>query len=339
MKDTGVKTRIVSEDSIYLRMQWLKNGDYFACSLEAKDVLLEAIGDYATRNMGPWQVRQIYALSEAPQGFAVRGDSDIKTPYDIKPGTKIAYFTFAGPMGRWMMEALLDWGNVDLDGVEWIPVATIDASARALMDGRADVMFAYPSSPAQYEVEASPRGLAWIELDAVNDPDGADRFLLKFPSAVFGEIGRGVPSAIGVNGMVQITSLATRDDADEELVYNLVKWMDENHDLYQDTHPSLPAMTVETTMKNFKTDYVPLHEGTIKYLKEIGVWTEACDERQKQNVDLIGRYIEAYQSTIDLADVKGIRVNPENQEWIDLWENYKKEQDLPRFTVFKGLKL
>jgi hypothetical protein len=335
--DTGMNIRIMSEDSIILKNNWLHQGMYFCSSVESVESTIEAIGDFATRDGGPFQVRGMYAASETNYGLAVRGDSGLETPYDLKPGMKIIYFTFA-PTGKLVMEALLAWANLTPDDVEWIPVATLDASARALMDGKGDVMFGFPGSPAQFEIEASPHGLAWLDLNAEEDPEGAARFIQVFPTmSIFGPMKRGVPSAIGKWGPMGITIWGVHADADTELVYNIVKWLDENYEHFKDAHPSIIDMTIETTMAIAETDFVPLHDGVAKYLQEKGIWTAAHEARRQQNIDLITRYIEAYQTAIDMADAEGIRIDPQNEEWIELWENYKKELGLPKFKKFQGL--
>jgi hypothetical protein len=86
-----------------------------------------------------------------------------------------------------------------------------------------------------------------------------------------------------------------------------------------------------------EVDFVPLHDGTVKYLKEKGLWTDAHEKRRQQQIELIDQYIEAYQTAIDTADEKGINVDPTNEEWLELWTNYKKELGLPPFLFFLGL--
>jgi hypothetical protein len=81
---------------------------------------------------------------------------------------------------------------------------------------------------------------------------------------------------------------------------------------------------------NFK----PLHDGTVRYLEEKGLWTQAHEARRQANIALLDRWIEAYQEAIDMADDAGIAIDPGNEEWMELWENYKEELGLPRFDVF-----
>ena len=90
-------------------------------------------------------------------------------------------------------------------------------------------------------------------------------------------------------------------------------------------------------MKMVETSFVPAHDGLIKLLKELGKWTPAHQARQEANVDLMNRYEEAYQEAITLAAEQQIAVDPMDDDWIELWENYKQELSLPLFRVFTGL--
>jgi hypothetical protein len=65
------------------------------------------------------------------------------------------------------------------------------------------------------------------------------------------------------------------------------------------------------------------------------LWTPAHEARRQQNIDLINRWVEAYQAALDMADERGIEVTPENEEWLELWDSYK--EDLPVFKWFLGL--
>jgi hypothetical protein len=118
-------------------------------------------------------------------------------------------------------------------------------------------------------------------------------------------------------------------NADTEFIYNLVKWLDESWARYKDLHFWLEQMTLKNLMKELDTTFIPCHDGLIKYLKELGLWTDAHQERHKVNVDLVTRYCVATQEAMWLADEKQIVVSAENPEWVELWENYKKEQGLP----------
>ena len=336
-KGTGMAMRVIPEGNTMLRFKWLQTGRFFACSEASSTIrdVLEAVGGYAVRDGGPYQLRIIWAYSKSDAGYVVRGDSEIKTIYDIKPGHKLANLTFVPGYWKWM-QGLLSWAGVDDDDVIEVPVSSSGAGGRAISGGQADVMFFFPAHPASMEAAAAPNGIRWLDLPAKEDPEGATRFLEFQPTAEFGVMSQS-PEAIDVLGIVANVPILTRAEEDTELVYNYAKWLDENYDLYKDNHVWNQYMTIDTLMEILASWFVPAHDGLIKYLKEKELWTAAHDARQAQNIELITRYAEAYQEAINLADDQGIAVTPENEEWIELWENYKKQLGLPKIKMYVGL--
>jgi hypothetical protein len=297
-----------------------------------------AKGERATRDGGPYQIRIWWPHGRGGYGYATRGDSDIKTPYDIKPGTKVAHLSFLGETGMNFMRPLLAWAQLDEEDVVLVPAGTIDANTHFLMEGKADIALGFPISPIWVEAEAGPSGLSWIELDAAADPEGAARFLAANPVARFGQYGKqGVESAHDVWMIATLPRYDIHAEEDTELVYNMVKWLIDNHDTYKDAHAYCKFMTVDELMELAETDYVPLHDGVVKYLEEKGLWTPAHEARRQQQIDVITQYIEAYQNAIDMADDKGINVDAADEEWLDLWENYRDSLGLPGFKFFTGL--
>jgi len=336
-EDTGMKVRLITEEDLLISFTWLKQGLLDLGFADMGATLVPAgLGRFATRDLGPCQTRIFWPHGRGGRGFAVRGDSGIKTPYDIKPGMKIIYHSevLTGPLGRMWVAALLAWAQVDPEDVEWVEAASIPATFELLKAGRGDVVVGWPSSPPWVELEASPHGLAWIELNAEEDPEGAARLFEVDPSACFGVMTKGCPSAIGVRMLVTIPSMVVWADKDPELIYHLVKWLDENHDLYKDGHPYCADMTLDALMELAEKEFVPLHDGTVKYLEEKGLWTPAHEARRQQNIELLNRYEQAYAEALDMADEQGITVDPTNEEWLELWENYKKELNLPGFKLF-----
>ena len=336
-EDTGMKVRIVAEETDMIRWQWLKTGRFFNMGLATEPAeYFEAKGDRATRDGGPFQLRTWWPVGVGGYGYAVRGDSDITVPGDIKPGTKVLYLSFI-PSGKAMVSPILAWAGLSEDDIEWVPAGSIAAHTRALMDGKGDIGVGFPSSPTWLEAEAGPHGLKWVDMNAKEDPEGAARFMEVNPSVRFGIMDIGAESAQGIWMTRTIPRYATTVDTDTELIYNLVKWLDENHEAYKAAHPYCAYMTLDTLMKLAETDYLPLHDGAVKYLEEKGLWTAAHELRRQQNIDLITKWIEAYETAIDQADQQRISVNPQNEEWTKFWEDYKKAQNLPHFKFFTDL--
>jgi len=80
---------------------------------------------------------------------------------------------------------------------------------------------------------------------------------------------------------------------------------------------------MDNVMTLAETHFIPLHEGTVRYLKEKGLWTPTAEERRQYNIDLLDQYIEAWNDALLDADTKGIEVNPKNKEWLELWYSYR----------------
>ena len=114
-----------------------------------------------------------------------------------------------------------------------------------------------------------------------------------------------------------------RADFDEDLAYNFIKWLDENYDLYKDQQENLARMTMEKFRGMLDTSFVPVHKGTIRYLREIGMWTSEDDAWNERAIEWEAKTIEAWDAAAAEAGARGITMAEENQEWLDLYEGYK----------------
>jgi TRAP transporter TAXI family solute receptor len=336
--DTKMQVRCVPAALGMENYKNLKDGRYLWYLDAAPMVagLLEGAGGYASKELGPFQLRTIWPSYESVTGYMVRGDSDIKTPADIKPGTKICYFA-ASQLGMLNAEALVAWSGVDPDDIVFVPYTGFWDFLTLVADGRADITWSYPTAPMVVEQEAAPHGIAWIELDAQADPEGAKRFLDVWNTIQFGVNQIGTPSSVGNKGLLSITMHLARADTDADLVYNICKWLWENYDKYQDISPTLKYHHLDTVMTMVETSFVPAHDGLIRYLKEIGKWTPAHQARQDANVELMTRYENAFQNAMKMAAEQKIEVDTTNDAWVELWENFKKSLALPKFKLFIGL--
>ncbi|MCX8126317.1 MAG: hypothetical protein N3E40_04140, partial [Dehalococcoidia bacterium] len=199
------------------------------------------------------------------------------------------------------------------------------------------IMFGFPTSPAIYEAAAVPYGIRFLDLNSDKDPEGAARFRKNDPAYAFGPILSGVPEARGVWGTTGATLEVTRAEIDPELVYHLAKWLDENYLRYKDAFDTNEHMTIDALMNALERTMIPAHDGLIKYLKEKGRWTPAHDKRQATNISVITAWCNAYPEAIKLADAKGIKVDPTNEAWIKLWQDYQKEKHLPKIGLHQSL--
>jgi hypothetical protein len=336
--DTGMNVHLAYAPDKPTKFKWIRHGivDMADGGGEEWNQMLKGVGRYGNRDCGPFPLRIAWVFSKYDSGFMVRGDSHIKNVYDIKPDVKVvdmrSYLD-----SQTNLEGLLAWAGVDEKDVDWVPAHNTEEKAQLVVDGKADIAFAVPTSPVTYKAEENPHGLRWIEINSDKDPEGAERFHEKCLLIDFGPMFRGVPSSLGKWGMIGIDQSCCRASADTELIYNIAKWMNENWTRFKDLHLWLNQTTLKNVMERIDTTFIPCHYGLIKYLKELGLWTDVHEERQKVNVELIDRYCEASQKAMWLADEKGIPVSAVNPEWADLWENYKKEQGLPLFRYLPTL--
>ena len=90
-------------------------------------------------------------------------------------------------------------------------------------------------------------------------------------------------------------------------------------------------MSLESFRGLLGSNFMPLHGGTIRYLKDRGMWTASDDKRQAYNENLWDQYVNAYKAALADAKKKKIKTDPRNEEWVKLWRSHKK--DIPKIKV------
>ncbi len=330
-EDTGTAIRIIPEDDPGTALQYLAKGDAVLGSASKNIIssVMEAREDHATSDGGPFPARIVWMHDLANAGFFVRGDSDIETIYDIGKGTKFSVWNMR-PSTLNPYRSLLAWVQVDEEDIVFVDSGDFAGAMRAIAEGRADVAFGFPTSPQLLEVASAPHGLRFLSLDAEADPQGAVRWQNNDPLYSFAPIASGLQEAQGVWGTVGYIFDITNENTDADLIYNMAKWLDENFAKYKDAYASNIYMTRDQLMEGLKTTFIPVHEGLIRYLKEINLWTSDHDKRQQENIELMNTYYDAYHDALQIAGDRGVEVSPTNQDWITLWETYKVEHRIPK---------
>jgi TRAP transporter TAXI family solute receptor len=331
-QQTGSKVRVVPFEGDPTRVSWVKQGSLDMTVTSAGDLpdIIRGQSGTATRDGGPFQVRVLWLASMSPGGLMVRADSDIHTIYDIKPGTKVAMCTVT-PATIAVIDALLAWVQLSREDVQIVPFGSWDANVRSVEEGKADVCYTTANNPIVYESAGGPHGIRILELPAKEDPEGAARFLEWRPTTIFGEITQGPEEVLGVSSSLSPFCYFVRADFDPDLAYHLAKWFDESWEDYKDKDARNETMSIDSFRGFLDYSFLPIHDSTIKYLKEQGKWQAADDTRNQNNIDIVTMYEEAYTAAIAEADKQGIKVTPENEEWINLWNTFSK--DLPPIEV------
>ena len=141
----------------------------------------------------------------------------------------------------------------------------------------------------------------------------------------------GVPSAIGVEAMTSPFIFWTRPDVDQETVYQLTKWLHERFEQYKGVHAINARMSMTHTRKFLDRSPFPVAEGTIRYLREIGQWSEADDKWNQAQIELMDRWIAARNAALAEAKSKKVKLHWENKEYLDILK--KHTEGLPVFKT------
>lgn len=326
--ETGMKVRVIPDDVHYQRLMSFREGDFDIYVDEAGGPLriMQGKDEHANLKNGPLDIRIMWpAVIEA---FApmLRGDTKLKTFADLKNG-----FTFAAPPGATPQancHCIAAWAGVSDDQWKLDEYGSMGTAVNAIPDGKADMVWWIPDAGPTYEAETKPKGLSWLELDPAADPEGAARALELCPQWMFGEAPEtSVASAKGKKVALLPTYFFVLEDMDADLVYKLVKFTDENNAAVVAKHPSTSSQSLESFKTVLQGNFIPLHEGTIRYLKEKGAWSDADQKMQNFNVQLFQKYIDKFAEAAVQAKSKDIKPVATNEKWIALWESYKA--DLP----------
>jgi TRAP transporter TAXI family solute receptor len=332
--DTGMKVRVTATSGAGAEAKMIRNNMVdFGCLVapQVGSFLIPARKGHATPDGGPFQLRVCFMPTMAPVGYFVRGDSDIMTVDDLKKagkGLKVGV-SITSPDQEACMDALLGWLKLDWEDVTRVEFGSWKANVLAVTQEKADVVVTTPPSPLTVEAASSPHGIRFLELDPKKNPEAAARWSKVLPTFSFARCGIGVKEAQGLMMPALSGYWCSGEDQDPELVYQLIQWFDDNFDSYKAKHPMLPTASIDNLKAIADSTWVPFHEGSIRYLKEKGMWDAANDNRQEYNIKVIDMYIDAYQDALQMAREKKMKVSPENKDWIGLWENHKKELGLP----------
>ncbi len=322
-KDTGATVRVVPEDNEPMRYRRLTDREDIAISsVSAAEMRFQTqgIGGYASTK--PVAQRVLWHHNDTPWGYVVAGNSDLQSIEDIKKGgVRVAEGMFSPPMQAAVRKALPAFlGMTEEEGaqaIEFVPASSYAENCRSVVEGKADVAYCAPISSVLSEMEGAPGSIRWLSLDPSNQ-EGWDGYLKHRPMLVPTQIELGVSTAKGVGGATSNFLYAVPATADEDFAYNMAKWFNEAHDEYKGTHPLAARMSMEQFRKYLDRTPLPIHEGTVRYLREIGQWTEEDDAWNQEAIEKMDRWMEARQAAMKDAQEQGVRADFESQEFMDI---------------------
>lgn len=275
--------------------------------------------EFANEDWGPQDIRTVWmGIGDQSLGVNTAKDAGIETVHDLE-GKRVAYIVGA-PSLNLPMEAYLAFANLTWDDVDKIEFPSTAAAFDALIADQVDAVYAGSTVPKFEELASSPRGYSIAKVPH-DDEEGWERLKEVAPWLEPLEATQAAGNAASPENPVESGAspypiLVTKTDKDADLIYEFSKQIHELYDEYSAELDSLEAWHIDRLMLPFS---IPYHEGTIRYLKEIGVWTEEDDEWN----ELLIKEHELAKTAFDQM----IKENSDlsDEELIELWEEEREQ--------------
>jgi len=277
--------RVIPGQNDVSRLLPLKTGRVdFSANGVATYFAQEGTFQFATQEWGPQPLRLLMTSNGlSNQAVAVAADTGVTSFADLR-GRRVAYVR-AAPALNVSVEAHLACGGLTWDDVVRVDFPGYEANWNGIINGDVDVGFGATVSGPPFRLEASPRGIHWLEVPH-DDEECWQRLLAISPYFTKHMATRGAainddnPLEAGTYPYPLLTALTTQDS---DLVYSLTRALNENYDDYKDSDPGAIGWALDRQVFDW---VVPYHEGAVSYWREIGVWT---DEIDAHNQELIRR--------------------------------------------------
>jgi TRAP transporter TAXI family solute receptor len=290
----------------------------------------EATFDFAAKRWGPQDLRVLMGRP-SPIGIAISNCSKrpIKTVADLK-GLKIG-FVKGNPSVNVKNDAILAFAGLTRKDIQPIWFGGWGQQLPALLSGQIDGMSNVPTSSQVRQIEASPGGLCWPEMPP-DDKAGWKRTqaIAGFLKPVKATAGAGLseekPKWLA-GYRYPVLSTYARTSADE--VYSLMKAL---HLTFKDYNKTTVASKGWAMGVGGRPPYdAATHEGAIRLMKEIGVWTAKDQAWNDARLVRAEKVQVAWDDAVENYDVwrveqkkKGKKIRGDSA-WPEFWAKYRAE--------------
>ena len=207
-------------------------------------------------------------------GFMVRTDAPYRSLEDLKGVAVPGEYPNARPMhfdGNAMFSTVaMSWDDVDV-----VPVASFRDGIQAFIEGRTEAAIASAGSGLTQQADANLGGVRFLSLP---DREGVSEQMWEEEPG-FHAVRVPAGFALGIDEDLVLagkeTYITANADASPDAVYEVVKLLWEQMSELSSVHPLFERWTREDMVNSRVT--VPFHEGTIRFLKEVGEWTPEHD--------------------------------------------------------------
>lgn len=322
---TGVDVRIMPNDTqvgvaLTMRAKEMDCGYYTATGMF---YLSHGLDVFGAPEWGPQAIRSSLT-GMSGTAFAVAARSNITKWEDMK-GKRVAVSP-GTPLVEDATLAFLAYGGIRKEDVVQTVVTGMGGAYNALIDGSIDGAFMPFEGSSAYTMESSPRGLRWLPMD-VNDEAGWKRLQRYLPmyGPFVSKTGAGCSEDKPVVGGGYAIGYFAYRDSSPEIMYLLTKAVYEGYDAYKDVSKDLKYWDQQMLLDNEKQLFA-LHDGTIRYLKEKGLWTARMERWQAWKVAQEKGRLEAWPKVVALAAEKKIKVG--SPQFLETWSTYLRDNQL-----------
>jgi TRAP transporter TAXI family solute receptor len=299
---TGVKFAVVPTDATLAQYDPIRKGEALFCSIGPDEPWLGLEGKmmFDAPDWGPQSMRMLSFGTPTTQGWGTQADSGIKTLADVA-GRRVAQVP-EDQQDRLLNDAIWaytqahpDYPALTWDDVKPGPISGFDEGQDALLSGAVDVAVMNAHSSTAYELASSIRGLHWIPLPANTAADKAAWEAFQqvqpyyFPITHTGVIaGSNVSPANPAYCWGYARHLVAYDCyPDDDLAYWVTMLFDITYPQWKDVHTQLNEWHIDTVFAGMEGWFVPWHNGSINYFKDIGRWTPEAQAKQEK---MLARY-------------------------------------------------
>lgn len=282
----GVTLRVLPGKNDVSRTVPLREGKvpFSANGVGGTYMVQEGMYEFGAKDWGPQPVRSLLLNnSDALLTVAVAKDTGVKTIADLK-GKRVAWVVGAPSLNQ-NITALLAFANLTWNDVTKVEFGGFGQAMDGIINNQVDAAFTSTISGKAFQIETSARGITWPVVSH-KDTEGWKRLKAKAPFYVpfMGTEGAGLSKDKPVEGATYpYPVLMTYANTDAGQVYAMTKAMVELFNDYKDAAPGNVGWDIKRQVFDW---VVPVHEGAVKYFKEIGVWKAEYD---KSNAALIAR--------------------------------------------------
>ena len=244
----------------------------------------EGVFEFGVKDWGPQPLRLILASSACNAiSLGVAKDTGVKEIKDLK-GKRIG-MVVGSPALNQNAFAIIAFGGLTRNDVKLVEFSSYGAMWKGIINNEVDAAIASTISGQAKEAEASPRGLLFPPTPAA-DSAGWER-LRKFgpyyaPHKATCGVGITAANPVELPNYPYPIFMAYASQP-AGLVYNLAAAMIKGYDGYKDGAPGADGLELKRQVLAWA---LPYHEGTVRALKEAGVWKA---EHEAHNQGLLKR--------------------------------------------------